>query len=582
MGSFVNATVYVFFEGALTDANAVWLVVAMSPLGTALENISLFRVSDGTYTGIFQITANLTASTYPALSLNAEATVGYLTGTASVSVQVPARAELRTSIALSTSEGMPGGTVQGTLTVTWNGAPRTPEFVNVSVGTYPLLFWRVAYPPIRFVSTGVYSFSFTVPASLNVSTMMLVVGTASLSEANETFSAGYFAYLPVELPDPFIVWYNTSDWSRNETYLDVWVATNATTPVSDARVLVYLPLSPQYPLTPPIAETAMTNSSGGARLSISLNGASSFYFWGVVTQGTLNQSFEGSVQSLSGIHPPAPGFSVRRNNVLEIFEPGEAAVLNYSALFDYAPLTGTELYYDVHNASTLIGFGRVAVPPSGAFAIRFAMPRDAATLDFIGEMPNGKWSESSDAVQAAMRLDAQVGAFRTGATTRLTAPLPAGGAPWKVSVDFYPHDLSAYPELRAEWASASDAAWITPGIDVTTAGPTAFEVNLTLPAYLPSNRPYFLQVTAVPGAPASASGSHALPYVFRELVYVAGPPSPSGGVLLVLPLVAVVGAAIIVALVLRRRRRFQEPPSRAERSAAKKEASKPRDPGAGG
>ncbi len=565
VGDYVNATVYVLNGGVPSDADSVSLTATAFGIPFRFVEISLSRTAIGTYRGTLPVTSNLTPEWSGGVNLRAQATVGYLTDTASTSVYVPGPVNLQACLSLSPSEAAPGDTVQGKLTVTFNGAPRAPDEVNVSVRVSNPFFYRTLYPPTTAVATGVYAFAFTVPPSLNASATLYVTGTATILTTNGSYGFSDFVSVPVRLPDPFLVWYNATSWSANQSYLDVWVATMTGSPVSGAKVTLYPLLGPLSPPGWPAVQNATTDAVGRARFSISVSGLDYFSFWGFVTRGNANESFSGGVRAPPHIRSPFPGFTLLRNNQLDVFEPGETAVLNYTALFNYVPLNGRQLFYDVHNATALIAYGSVRVSRTGSFGIQFPMPRDAATLDIGGEMPNTGWSVASDSVQPAMRLAARVGPFQVGATTQLTASLPESGGPWDVTVGFYPYNLAAYPDLRPEWSAASDFAGTTPGVDVGVAGGSSFQVNFTLPAFLPSDRMYYLDVTATPTGSGSSPDPSPLHYVFKGLVYVGGAPGVPLEALLIVSLLAalgVVGVAVVIVCVLRQRPRQPAAPSR--------------------
>lgn len=553
VGDFVNATVYVLSSGLLTDARSVSLAVMAFGSWVPLENVSLSHLATGTYRGTFRMTTNLTSLWMPGLTLRSQASVGYLTDSASTDISVPAQVSVRGLLSLSVSSAVPGETVHGTLTVTYNGSLRDADGLNVSASLLTSLVLQTAYLPVTHVSTGVYRFNYTVPSSLRASASVLFWGMATIQQGNNSFGYAGQVTLPVELPDPFLIWYDAALWTTGSVRLNVWLAGPTGTPVWGAKVLLY-PVAPPVSRVEPVALSATTDPTGLAAFDVrnlTFYGAGYLTFYGYATKGTSNQSFSGTAEGTLPTNASSLGLQLRRNNILDVFPPGDTAILNYTALWNGVPLNGTRFFYDVHNATTLVAYGNATASALGTLLLSFPMPSDAATVDISAQMPNTGWSPFFDTVRPEMRLAAQVGRFEVGATSRLTAQLPPGHSAWQVSVMFYPYLLSAYPDLRPEWSESPDGADVFPGMAVTVSNGSALGVDLTLPSFLPSNRNYYLEIRA---QPVDTGASFAIPYVLRQLVYVRAGSAGPVNVLLVPSLViglGVTAVAIWVALVLR-------------------------------
>ena len=565
VGDFVNATVYVLDGGALTDADAVSLTVSPLGQGSPTENVSLSHVTTGTYRGTFEVTSNLTSTPFnPGLTLRALATVGSMTDAETTSISTPPQPDFRAHLALSRTTALPGQVVDGTLTVTYNGLPYDASDANVSVHLDVAPFSWPVYPSLTNLSTGVYGFSYTVPPSLDSPAEILFVSSATMIQGNHSFSWGEMASVLVTLPDPFDVWYNATSWTSSSTSFDVWVAAPTGVPVTGASVTLYSPEPPTLPPSLPSALHAITDASGRASFEVSNYGRVLLPLSGYVTRGIANQTIGGVLERPPSTNQSFTGLELRRDNVLDVLVPGETAVVNYTALMDGVPLNGTRFYYDVHNATTLLGHGSVVTSPGGAFSLRFPMPSDTATADFSAELASNVWDSAFATVTPAHRLDAQVGAFQVGGETRITAALPATSGTWRVTATFYPDARSAYPDLRPDWSESADLAGLYPGIAAGVANGTGLSVNLTLPSFLPGDRDYYLEVDA---QAMNGSAPVGLPYVLKERVYVVGRPPVPADASLVMALVAgiaAVGGAAVVALLLLRRRR---PPTVAPPSA---------------
>lgn len=556
VGDFVNATVYVINGGVLADADSASLAVSSFGSWIPLENVSLSHEATGTYRGVFRITANLTLPVAVGVTLRAQASVGYVTDSASVDLYAPSWPDLQARLSLSSSEAVPGQTVHGTLTVTSNGQPRDADSVNVSIWFFlPFQGEQVANPQVTNLSTGLYAFSYTVPGFLTQPVSILVTGMATIRQGNSSFSYADQTNLLVTFPDPFLIWYNATEWTPRSVLLTVGVAGPTGSPIMGATVTVYPPLNlSRVPLVPTVLN-GTSDASGLSSFNITLYSPGYLTFWGYATQGTANQTFGGEVESLAPVNRSMAGFELRRNNPLDVFQPGETAVLNYTASNDGIALNATRLYYDVHDTTSLLAYGNVTTSASGGFTLRFPMVSDTATVDLSGQMSSNVWASTFDSVQPGMRLDAHAGPFEVGATTHIVASLPAGEAPWHVTVGFYPYAESAYPDFRQEWCQLPDGAGVLPGVDAEVRNSSELSVNLTIPSFLPSNQDYYLEITAQPTNPGTSPG---IPYVLKEVVYVGAQPAPPIDPLLVLSLVAlagVLGVAAIVLLVLRRRPR---------------------------
>ena len=568
IGDVVNATVYVLDQGVLTDADSVSLYVAFYGGWTPLENVSLVHVGTGTYQGAFRMTANLTSTGPFGLTLRAAATVGAVSDTAMAYIFFQLNAGLQVRLILSAYTVSPGGSVSGILTVTENGQPRDADAINVSATIFSPPASSTTYPQANLSNPGTYGFVYNVPASLNASTTISITGTATVVEGNATFTQSDHAFLVAHVFEWFVVWYAASNWSAHPSYLDIWVADTSGSPVADATVTLYAYTGPIFSMFPPPGQQATTSAQGRARFPVSLAGTDFLGFSGYVTKADRTQSFAGEVPAPANVSSPFPGLTLRRNDVLDVFEPGEIAVLNYTALFNYVPLNGTQLYYDVHNATALLAYGSLIIPRWSAFTLSFRMPRDAATIDVGGLMPNGGWSAASDTATPAMRLTVDAGSlrgepFQVGEGTTLFPELPASGGPWTVSVTFYLYDASSYPDLRPVWAAAEDFAGMASGVGEAPVGGSNFELTLMLPTYLPGNQDYYLEIVASPSTATPALGAPLLPYVAKELVYVSGPPALPSSPVFVLSLflvLAAIGVASVILVGLVSRRLLTGPP----------------------
>ncbi len=553
VGDFVNATVYVMNSGIPTDADSVSLAVMAYGSWDPLENVPLSRVATGTYRGTFQVTTNLTSLWMPGLTLRSQVSVGYLTDSASTDISVPARVSVRGHLSLSVSSAVPGETVSGTLTVTYNGALRDADDLNVSASLVTSLAQQTAYLPVTHISVGVYRFYYTVPSSLHASASVWFWGRVTIQQGNNSYGYADLATLPVELPDPFLIWYDAVLWTTDSVRLNVWLAGPTGIPAWGAKVFLY-PVAPPFFRVKPVALSATADPTGLAAFDVrnpASYGAGYLTFYGYATMGTSNQSFSGTAEDTLLTNASNSGLQLRRNNILDVFPPGDTAILNYTAFWNGVPLNGTHFVYDVHDATALLAYGNATASASGTLLLSFPMPSDAATVDVSAHLPNTGWSPFFDTVRPEMRLAARVGRFQVGATTRLTAQLPLGHSAWQVSVMFYPYSLSAYPDLQPDWSESPDGAGVFPGVVMAVSNSSALGVSLTLPSFLPSNRSFYLEIRA---EPLDLGASVAIPYVLKQLVYVgAGSVGPDNGLLvpsLVLGL-GVTAVAIWVALVIR-------------------------------
>lgn len=591
VGDIVNVTLYVLDGGALMDGDSVSLTLNAwtSPATSWTKAIPLIRLAPGTYRGTFQILANMTAPVYASVvGLQAQATVGYLSDSAEVTIDFPGEVNLRDSITLSKYTAAPGETVSGTLRVYLND-----QLTNASVRVTARSDNPASpMPEVQTVITtnlsiGTYGFTYSVPSTISGSTVIEVWGTATISRrisgTNWTISWTSATPLRVQSAAELLIWFHQRHYSPTIASVDIWVADTDGSAVSGASVGLTTLTSTGYGSQARKTFQERTDNEGRAPFNFSLNYTtplSSLVFWGYAARGSANQSFIGSLTLPPSEAPALSSFVVQRSNPRDYFPVGETFTLNYTASYEGVPLGATQLFYAVHSPVALIDHGSVTTDASGRFTLRLVVPSDGASIDFSGEMPNTGWSTASDAVMAVEPLDLQMGAFLVGGTTHLTAQLPSGGAPWGVVVDFYPYNLSEFPVLRPDWSQTLDAVALLYRSGLVLVNSSNLDLGLTLPGFLPADRDYFLQVLVMSWNPDLPAGPTLGPYAFTALVHVStGQPVEPISPVVILGVIGVPAALALVALVyvLRKTRRPQKPrpPATGEPGPGEGEVAKP-------
>lgn len=564
VGDTVTATVYVINSGVLADASNVTLTAFSFGGPYFSQFVPLVHLAAGTYRGAFLITANMTGPFGGGVQLSAQAIVGYLQDYDYAAVNIPPQPVLRTHLTFSAARAPPGTTIHGTLTVTSDGVPRDAD--QVSGYAYVSAPGQYRYDPLVLsnVSTGVYAFPYTIPASLNVSVPVYFIVDATFYGPNGSYGYGVFGEVIVDVPEPFNVWYNVTTWTSTYADLGVWVADLAGRPASGVHVALTVP--GPGPANRFLYNT--TDARGRASFNVTSYGASTISFWGWVWDAANNQTIAGYVQSPAAFNTTYLGFNLRRNDFLDIDAPGNRVTLNYTPSYSGVPLNGTQIFYVLRTQTALIGYGNVTVPRWGSFVLQFTMPATYVTLEASAEMPNGAWYVAYDTIQPAWRLNASVGSVVPGGTTRVMAPLPASGGPWLVNAAVAPIDPNYLPQIRPDWMPTFDFAGQMAGVQSGVTQGSVLLVNFTLPSFLPWNRPYLLLVEAQP-----TNGTNPIPYVFWEVVYPGGPSNAGSETFLVLGLLTALAAAGVAAALISLRR---GPPKPAPPSP---EATSPAPPG---
>lgn len=547
VGDTVTATVYVINSGALTDATNVSLTVFFFGGPFTSQFVPLTHTATGTYRGSFVITANMTAQYPGGVEVSAQAILGYLQDFDYAWVNIPRRPDLRATLTVAPARAPPGATVHGTITVTADGVPRDADSVAGDAEIYfPGLYH---YDPLVLsnVSTGVYAFPYTIPASLNVSVPVFFLVTARFFGPNySSYSYTVFGSVIVDLPEPFNVWYNVTTWTASYADLGVWVADLDGRPASGVQVALTVP--GPGPISLSLHNT--TDASGRASFNVTSYGSTTLLFFGWVRDATHNQTIYGYLQSPAAFNGTFMGFQLRRNNLLDSFAPGDRVTLNYTPTFSGAPLNGTQIFYVLRTATALIGYGSVTVPRWDSFVLQFTMPATYVNLETSGLMPNGAWAVASDSILPEWRLNASVGSVAPGGTTRVVAPLPASGGPWYVDAVMAPIDPGSLPQIRPYWMPAYDFSGNIAGVRAGVTQGSVLLVNFTLPSFLPWNRPYLLIVEVW-----SSNETNPIPYVLRILVYPGGASNAGSETFLVMGfLTALAVAGVAVALISLRRR----------------------------
>ncbi len=560
MGDSVDATVYVVDAGMLSDADSLRVMLSSGTYPSWSEPLGVTRIATGTYRATFRILANMTDLFLPGIGLGAEASIGSLTDRASLLVPVPGQYDLSVDVTLSKYSAVPGETVTGTVRVSLNGTLSDADLMNVSARSeLPGQLEQIQYLAVANVSTGTYSFSYAIPASTSQTTMIVFWADATVVRPSNTM--GFLSTVPlrVEVTDHFLVWYHQVAFTADYADLEIWVADPYGVPVADADVT--LKAIACY-LCPGAGVRSLGNATdvhGRAPFNMTLNFTGTpggLAFWGSVAKGSANESYTGVLLAPPTRNPPYIGFEVRRNNVLDNFRSGQTATLNYTALSEGTPLAQKVIYYAVYNLTALAGYGSVVTDVSGGFGLQFIMPGVTAWIDFSLEIEPNVWSSAQEYLWSAQPLAAEMGAFEVGGLTRVTAQLPAGGAPWAVTARLYPHNLSEYPLLRPDWSPVTESTslFYPPGLRVLDA--STLDLTLPLPRFLPADRSYLLEIWVYSMNLNGPAGIALEPYVLTKLVYVSAalPGTPDPMLFAILgALAAIAAVAVSVFLLLRRR-----------------------------
>ncbi len=560
-GDVVNASVYVIWGGTLSDAAFVDLEFSVNTYPSWTESVPLIRESAGSYRGSFPILANMTS--VPWSDLRSDVSVGSLTSSGYALVFLARSPVLTDRAFLSTYEAAPGQTVNGTLQTYLDGALADVDKLTItatlSVLGYPYVGSELA---VRNVSAGTYGFSYTVPSDLNLSGSVQFYASAQVSAILTTFGLSNLPTLRVDVADPFLIWTHQVALDSAHAAFDVWVADPSGTPVAGAGVWTVVDRG--SPLLGGVASArAQTDSAGRASFDFPFLPAllpQFLSYYGYVTIGSANESFTGyfAARAVS-----LYGFAIQRDNPQELFEPGEHAVLRYTARFNGSPYAGSVILYAVNNDSSLLAYGRATTDASGSFALNFTMPWDGASIEFATQAPDGTNTGASLLVLACRRMNVQVGALQVGTTGHLIAELPATGGPWSVDFEFYPSNTSAPPDVNGGWQVQDELTGLGVRLGSQTVAGGTVNLSLPLPSFLPAGS-YYLSIVAYPlnAVAPFAAATFPLRYAYAALVTVQGP--PLGAVLLVLVTLPIVLAVGVAAWVVERRRRRQPPPRRTE------------------
>ncbi len=562
VGDTVTATVDVISDGILSDPGSVGLELNVS--GTVLwaRPVALVRVGPGTYAGSFQVLANMTPPSRQ-LMLLAQASVGSLSGGSSQSVTIVNRPVLTDHGTLSAYEAAPGQSVNGTLQTFLDGALADVDNLTMlavlNVGGRPV---GVFEPAVRNVSAGTYGFSYTVPSALNQSGIVFFTAYARvLALNNSTSGLSNLPPLRIDVANPFLVWVHTIGFTSNQTVahaaFDLWVADPSGRAVAGARVWVRA-LSAISPAGGTVTGVATTDASGRASLDLAMRAFTGLWTLPLtvsVQRGSANQSL---FTFLAVSPPPTPGFTVQRQNPQDLFEPGETAVLDYTAYYDGVAYKGTDILYTAYTGSSLVAYGRVTTDLAGAFRLNFTMPSDPVTIELETQrLGSVIWSDATLTVSPSQRLAVQVGALQLGTTGHIVATLPASGGPWSVTIAFYPANASAPPDFAAGWVADPELTGLGVRLGVqAVAGPTV-DLAVPLPAFLPTG-PYYLEILVSSADLASPFTIPLAQYAYVALVTVQ--PAPPDAVLLLVVTVPIVAAVVLTAFVVQRRRKRLRPP----------------------
>ena len=556
VGDRVNATVYVLDGAMLANADSVSLLADSGTYPSWSEFVTLTQVATGTYRGTFEILANMTGDFIPGIGLRAGATRGSVSDTDSTILNVPAQHTVKTVIALSKYTAAPGEEVVATVWTFFNSQLRDPNEVNVSAVVYDGLGIfsgsREYLRPVN-VSTGIFRAAYVMPRALTQSLLIEIWASATFTWPNNSIGSGTSAPLLVSIVNPFIVWYHEVDLTNHSARLEVGVADRAGAATAGANVHLVATVCPNPRPCQTVSLQKATDGQGRAPFEVTLDYVDNpgyFGFWGYVTLGTINQTFSGVLQSPS-VEIPLNALSLVRKNVVDVFAPGQKAVMNYTLLAVGRPLPIATLDYAIHTTTALIGYGRVVTDSAGLLTLNFTMPSDPVTVDVVWQ--NGSaWSQAHDLVTPELHWSVHLDPLRVGQSSHLTATLPSEGAPWAVSLALYPYNTTQFPELRPDWSEARAPTGIFWSSGTTVVDGSGLDARVTLPTYLPGDRDYFLWVAA-----SSMNGTVPLRYVYSALVHVGGA-TPSEPFLLFIALgfaaIGVITAALAIAYVRKSRR----------------------------
>ncbi len=557
-GDTVNASVYVIWGGTLSDAAFTDLQFSPNAYPAWIESIPLTRESAGVYRGSFPILANMTG--VPWGNLYADASVGSLASSGSALVFLTRSPVLTDHAFLSTYEAVPGQTVNGTLETYLDGSLADVDNLTISASlsvlSYPYVGSELA---VRNVSAGTYGFSYSVPSHLNLSGSVQFYANAEVAAIRTTFGLSNLPTLRVDVANPFLIWTHQVALDSSHAAFDVWVADPSGTPLAGAAVwTVVLDGGPHF-LSGVASATVQTDSAGRASFDFPFVSAPLppyLGYLGYVTLGPANESFSGY---LSASAASARGFVVQRDNPEDLFEPGEPAILRYTADFNGSPYASSVILYTVYNSSSLVAYGRATADGAGSFAVNFTMPSDGVTIELSTQTPDGAMNGGIFYVFACRRLDVQVGTLQVGSTGRIVAQLPSTGGPWTLDIEFYPSNASAPPDVGAGWQVQDHLTGVGVRLGFQTVAGGSVNLSIPLPSYLPSGS-YYLSITAFPLNALAPFASYSFPlrYAYAAVVTVQGPPLDASLLVLVtLPIVLAVGVA---AWVVERRRRRRSPP----------------------
>lgn len=522
VGDIVNATVYVYSEGALADPSNLTVEVDRFP--DLPRPLNVVRIATGTYVASFQVYGSdlVGFSNLPgcdSISLVANATLANVTDHDAhvLNVLRPAPLPLEVRLTVTPAQVSPGSPLSISIQVLRDGALRDADFVNLTVASQPI--------PVVRIGVGNYRASYVVPTSVTSSTSLSIQAQVTIG-GNVTWE---WTQVQVRIPARLILWYS-SEWANNTTYgIALHVANSTGWPVVGADVN----LSYEDPCWDSCHVTRWLNGTTDSLGKASFNLTHyvvpfpdpwSFFipFEGTVTKGSSHLEFSWFASS-----PPPEWYTLRDvflEDSLRTFAPGENVVVNFTLgngwLAPYA-----DAFYSAYTQDRVLVSNRTWVTRLGHFSFGFVMPQEPVTLRVSVNM-SGYWIYGGGWVFPTNTSTIHVGKIAVGGITPISVSSPSGSGPVGAFIGFSPYDPSReYPAGSSSWTplGLSGQTW-----DEAVSSNATLEYGLVIPRYLPKDETYILVVQV---------GGFGLLYysltsvLYTRIVYIENQPPRASAVL---------------------------------------------------
>ncbi len=287
----------------------------------------------------------------------------------------------------------PGDSVGVTVTVEDTGTPVVPDTIEISVNGEPI---EPTNP-----STGVYKFTYTVPADLTVGTAFEIYVDA---QKGEQYGFGYGSFNVIF----YSVWYHSTAKSETSSTFDIYVTDANNTPISGAAVNIFYDNDDDWE-TEVVLVTKTTDASGKATFTLTYSSIPVLEVYGNVSFGGLVQEFEPMWPLYMGSEISEDvGFDIIRHNPTGsdylYYTLGQVVTLDYKVMFDGTHLPNQEVYYylvsgglwGMGQEKNVFDYGKITSDNNGIFSLTITLPDDSVAIYFESGVPKTPEDSSFD------------------------------------------------------------------------------------------------------------------------------------------------------------------------------------------